>query len=55
MPKKISLEISDETYKGISNLANFFGQDEKQVIKTILQEISNNNSHLEWLSTQCRY
>lgn len=50
MPKKLSLEISDEIYKDLCQLANRLGQDEKQVATTILEAISKSDYHIEWLS-----
>jgi predicted DNA-binding protein len=50
MPKKLSLEISDEIYKDLRQLANRLGQDEKQVATTILEAISRSDNSIEWLS-----
>ncbi|MCW4003426.1 MAG: hypothetical protein NWE95_05900 [Candidatus Bathyarchaeota archaeon] len=41
MTKKISLEISDETYQKLSELGDFYKQDLKQTLAAILNAVGN--------------
>lgn len=50
MTKKISLEISNETYQQLSKLAEEYNQDTKSVAKQILEVVSNNKVSIGQIS-----
>jgi hypothetical protein len=50
MPKKMSVEISDDTHKQLSNLASHYDLDIKQVINSILIATGRNEGRITQLS-----
>lgn len=50
MTKKILLEISDQAYKQLSELAEKYSQDTKSVAKQILEVVGNNQVNINQIS-----
>lgn len=50
MPKKLSVEVEDETYKQLSDLSANYGLSINQAVDTILKMVASNKGNIERLS-----